>query len=246
MICLEVEGFIFNEISYGETSKIINIFTEDGIIGCIAKGAKKINSNIRVNTTKFTYGKFIIRKKEDKLSLLTECSSINELKEIKTDLKLISYLNYIVELTNQIIKQIDNYKELYRLFIDTVLKLNEKHNPKVITNIYELKVLDYLGVGINFNECAKCGNKKDIITIDGDSGGYICKSCYNNEIIYDNKTIKMLRMYYLIDIKSISDLKISDSVINNIDHFINVYYDRYTGLYLNSKKFLDSIDKLYD
>ena len=58
-----IEGFIFNVVDYGDTSKIINIFTKDGIIGCIDKGAKSLKSNLRVNTTKFTYGKFIINKK---------------------------------------------------------------------------------------------------------------------------------------------------------------------------------------
>ena len=243
---MEVEGFIFSEIPYKETSKIINIFTDKGIIGCIAKGAKSIKSNLRVNTTKFTYGKFIIKEKNDnKLNILIEATSINDLRNIKNDLLLISYLSYLIELTNQIIKQTTEYNSLYKIFIDTVLKLNNKLNPKILTNIFELKVLDYLGVGINFNGCAKCGSTKNIITINGDIGGYLCHNCYNNEIIYDNKTIKMLRMYYLIDISSISDLKISEYIVNNIDRFINIYYDRYTGLYLNSKKFLKNIDKMY-
>ena len=179
----EVEGFILNEIPYGDTSKIVNIFTSKGVIGCIAKGAKTLKSNLRVNTTKFTYGKFIINEKKDKLSLLTEASSIDELVNIKNDLLLISYLSYIVELTNQVIKQCDDFETLYDLFINVVLKLNNKLNPKVITNIYELKVLDYLGVGINFNSCSKCGNTKNIITIDGDIGGYVCKDCYTNEFL---------------------------------------------------------------
>lgn len=245
IIIKEIEGFIINEIPYGDTSKIINIFTSDGIIGCIAKGAKSLKSNLRVNTIKFTYGKFLIDKKENKLSNLREANSINELINIKKDLLLISYLSYIVELTNQIIKQTDDYETLYNLFINIILKLNNQLNPKVLTNIYELKVLDYLGVGINFSSCSKCGSTKSIITIDGDVGGYICSSCYTNEFIYDDKTIKMLRLYYLIDVQSISELKISDKVINNIDHFINTYYDRYTGLYLTSKKFLKDMDKLY-
>ena len=241
----EVEGFILNEIPYGDTSKIVNIFTENGVIGCIAKGAKTLKSNLRVNTTRFTYGKFIINEKKDKLSLLTEASSIDELVNIKKDLLLISYLSYIVELTNQVIKQTDDYKSLYNLFINVILKINNKLNPKVLTNIYELKVLDYLGVGINFNSCNKCGSNKNIITIDGDIGGYVCSNCYANEILYDSKTIQMLRMYYLIDVSTISELKISDNVIKNIDRFINVYYDRYTGLYLSSKNFLESIDEMY-
>lgn len=242
---IEVTGFILSEIPYGDTSKIVNIFTKDGVIGCIAKGAKSLKSNLRVNTTKFTYGKFIINKKQDKLSILIEAYSINELVNIKANLLLISYLSYIVELTNQVIKQTDDYESLYNLFINVILKMNNNLNPKVLTNIYELKVLDYLGVGINFNSCNICGSTKNIMTIDGDIGGYICSNCYTNEIIYDNKTIKMLRMYYLIDVSTISELKISDNVINNIDKFINIYYDRYTGLYLNSKKFLNDIDKMY-
>ena len=55
----------------------------------------------------------------------------------------------------------------------------------------------------------------------------------------------MLRMYYLIDVSTISSLKISNNVIENINLFINTYYDRYTGLYLNSKKFLKDLDKIY-
>ena len=121
MIKIEnISGFIISEIPYGDTSKIVNIFTSNGIIGCIAKGAKLLKSNLRVNTTKFTYGNFVIQRKEDKLSILTEATSIDELKNIKNDLLLISYVSYIVELTNQVIKQTEDYENLYNLFINHI------------------------------------------------------------------------------------------------------------------------------
>ena len=53
--------------------------------------------------------------------------------------------------------------------------------------------------------------------------------------------IKLLRMYELIDIKSINHVNISNQLINDINEFLNDYYERYTGLYLKSKKFLDKI-----
>ena len=62
-----------------------------------------------------------------------------------------------------------------------------------------------------------------------------------NQIIYDAKTLKMLRMYYLVDIDAISKLDISKEVKDNIDYFLKTYYDRYTGLYLKSKKFLETM-----
>lgn len=55
---IEVEGIVLNTISYGETSKIINVFTKDGIIGMIAKGAKTLKSSLRSTTDKLTYGIF--------------------------------------------------------------------------------------------------------------------------------------------------------------------------------------------
>lgn len=236
----QVEGIIASSVNYGETSKIVNILTKEGMIGAIAKGAKNIKSPLRSFTVNLTYGSFYLYYNDNKLSTLKSADIINEFKNIKKDIILISYMSFLIDLTTQVMKQ-NNDEEIYNLLITTLYKIDEGLNPMVMTNILELKYLDYLGVGFDFNTCCKCGKKSNIVTIDPDVGGYICKNCYTNEIIYDSKTLKMLRMYYLVDIKSISELKISDNVIKNINYFVNTYYDRYTGLYLKSKKFLNEL-----
>ena len=236
----EVEGIIINETSYRETSKIINVLTKEGIIGIVCKGAKSVKSPFRSFTMSLTYGKFIIYYKENSLSTLKGVDVIDNFSTIKRDIVLTSYMSFLCDLAKQVMKQ-NNDENIYYILIDALKKINEGLNPMIITNIVELKYLDYLGVGINFNSCAKCGNTHDIVTIDPDVGGYVCKNCYINEIIYDEKTLKMLRMYYLVELASISDLKISDKVTSNINYFISKYYDRYTGLYLKSKKFLEEL-----
>ena len=236
----QVEGIIASNVNYGETSKIVNILTKEGMIGAIAKGAKNIKSPLRSFTVNLTYGSFYLYYNDNKLSTLKSADIINEFKNIKKDIILISYMSFLIDLATQVMKQ-NNNEEIYNLLITTLYKIDEGLNPMVMTNILELKYLDYLGVGFDFNTCCKCGKKSNIVTIDPDVGGYICKNCYTNEIIYDSKTLKMLRMYYLVDIKSISDLKISDNIIKNINYFVNTYYDRYTGLYLKSKKFLNEL-----
>ncbi len=236
----QVEGIIASSVNYGETSKIVNILTKEGMIGAIAKGAKNIKSPLRSFTVNLTYGSFYLYYNDNKLSTLKSADIINEFKNIKKDIILISYMSFLIDLATQVMKQ-NNDEEIYNLLITTLYKIDEGLNPMVMTNILELKYLDYLGVGFDFNTCCKCGKKSNIVTIDPDVGGYICKNCYTNEIIYDSKTLKMLRMYYLVDIKSISELKISDNIIKNINYFVNTYYDRYTGLYLKSKKFLNEL-----
>lgn len=239
-----IEGFIVRETPYQEKSKILNVLTKEyGLIGMIAKGAKSMKSPLRAVSQKFTYGKFNVYFKEDKLSTLVSVDVIDDLKLIKTDLTLISYTSYLTELVMQVAKQGPD-EEVYDIFISTILKINQGLDPAILTNILEIKMLDYLGVSLNLDSCNKCGNTKDIITIDGDAGGYICKSCLTNELIVRPNTIKILRMYYYVDINSITDLKISNETKMEIDNFLNKYYERYTGLYLKSKDFLDKIKKM--
>ena len=241
---IEVEGIIVSEMDYKDTSKIIGIMTKThGLISCIAKGAKRIKSPLRSTTGKLTYGKFQILYKEDKLSILIEVDVINIFKKIKTDIICISYASFLVDLAGQVMKQNKN-PEIYDLLISGLLKIDEGFDPAVITNIIELKYLDYLGVMPIIDSCAVCGRTNNIATISVRKGGYLCNYCRNDETLVDEKTIKLLRMYYYVDISKITKLDISQTVKNEIDKFLDEYYDDYTGLYLKSKKFLKDLNKI--
>lgn len=240
----KLEGIIITETPYGDNSKIINVLTkEKGIIGIMCSNVKSIKNPLRTKTLKFTYGYFHINYNENKLSKLVDVDIIDNLTNIRGDIELISYMSYITDLTYQVVKQ-NNDIDIYSIFISTVLKLNEKKNPLILTNILELKYLDYLGVGLNLDSCVKCGSKKNIVTLDPDEGGYICQNCYTNERILDPKSIKLIRMYYLIDINTISNISIKETTANEINYFLDKYYERYTGLYLKSKDFLKKLNSL--
>lgn len=240
----KLEGIIITETPYGDNSKIINVLTkEKGIVGIMCNNVKSIKNPLRTKTLKFTYGYFHINYNENKLSKLVDIDIIDNLKNIKADIELISYMSYITDLTYQVVKQ-NNDLNIFNIFISTVLKLNEKKNPLILTNILELKYLDYLGVGLNLDSCTRCGSKKNIVTLDPDEGGYICQNCYRNERILDPKSIKLIRMYYLIEINSISDISIKENIANEINYFLDKYYDRYTGLYLKSKDFLKKLKNI--
>ncbi len=239
-----VEGIVLKETPYGDTSKIINVLTKEyGIIGIMCKGAMGIKSKLRSSTIKFTYGNFQIYYKKDKLSLLSNVDVINPLKNIKSDILLISYVSYLCDLISQVSRQ-EDITVLYSDFINAILKIENGLNPMVITNIIEVKLLDYLGVGLNLTSCISCGRKTDIITLSSEKGGLICKNCYTNERIVPISIVKVINMYYLVDIKSIDKIEIKEEIIEEINRFLNSYYNDYTGLYLKSKDFLKTIAKL--
>ena len=173
---INVEGIIINTKSYGDTSKIIDIFTKEyGIIGAMAKGCKSLKSNLRSVTDKLTFANFTLYYKKDKLSILSEANVINNFSNIKKDIEKISYASFLLDLTNQVYKQ-SNEDCLYDLLISSLIKINEGFNPLVITNIIELKYLMYLGVMPNLDGCSICG-AKNVITLSSDKGGYLCSKC---------------------------------------------------------------------
>ncbi|MGM9850478.1 MAG: DNA repair protein RecO [Bacilli bacterium] len=238
-----IEGIIIKDSSYSETSKLVTLITkEHGVINLLAKGAKTLKSPLRSTTTKLTHGYFNIIYKESKLSTLKEVDVIDYYKNIKQDINKISYASYILELVEQVIKQTNN-EEVFDNLVYSLKKIEENMNPLVITNILELKCLDYLGVMPILDCCSVCGNK-NIITISADQGGYICKNCRKDETIVDERTIKLLRMFYYVDINKIDKLEISKKISEEINYFLNAYYERYTGLYLKSKKFIEKLSKV--
>jgi len=111
----------------------------------------------------------------------------------------------------------------------------------IITSIIKLKMLDYLGIKPIIDRCVECGNTTDIATISSYYGGYICKNCLKNEKIVSTKTINLIRGLYYVDISKINKIEISNEIKRELDEFIEDYYDRYSGIYLKSKIFLDKV-----
>lgn len=239
----KVEGIVINEKAYGETSKIINVITKEyGIIGIIAKGARTLKSEFRVSTAKLSYAYFNIIYKEGKLSTLVSADIINPFKSIIKDINKISYAVYILELSEQVVKQTN--QNIFDLMLSGLIKINEGYDSLIIMNIIELKYLDYLGVMPVLDRCSVCGSTNNIVTLSSDKGGYVCKNCYSTEKIISEKAIKLIRLFYYVDISKISKLEIGDVSKKEINDFLDMYYDRYTGLYLRSKTFLKNLEKV--
>lgn len=241
MKVISVEGFVITAIPFRESSRILNILTpEYGIIGVVSKGCKSLKSKLRLISEKFAYGTFHMYYNEKGLSTLIDGDIKNYFENIRNDITKISYLSYLTELAAGVYKESEN-KEVYNLFINGVLKIEEGLDPKIIANILELQMLEYLGIDLNLDECVKCGSSK-VVTVSLSKGGYVCSNCRTDESLYDEKVIKMLRLYYYVDISKISSLDIEKSVADKINNLLDEYYDTYSGIHPKSKLFLKSLE----
>ena len=236
-----VEGIVLTETNYSESSKILNVLTkEHGLIGIIAKGCRNIKSKIRGVSRKLIYGKFNIYYKENSLSTLIDVDVINSYNNILSNLDSITFASYILELTYQVIKQ-NNDDEIFEILKASLEKINDGYDANVIVDIVEIKYLDFLGVRPNIDGCSICGSDKNIMTLNHDYGGFICANCYTEGYIVKDLTIKLIRMFYYVDIDKISKIDVKRENLKELNYFLSEYYDKYTGIYLKSKKMLEKI-----
>ena len=239
-----IEGIIISDTNYSESSKILNVITkEHGLIGIMSKGCRNMKSKLRGVSRKLVHGTFHIYYKPNGVSTLIGVDVINSFSKTTMDLEKISYASFILDLTNQVLRQTES-EDIFELLRDTLIKIEEGLNPIALTNILELKLLDYLGVAPNIDSCSHCGSDKQIVTLSSDAGGYICRNCYQNEPLVSEKTIKMIRMYYYVDIKNITKLDVHKDITYEINRFLDDYYDRFTGLYIKSKDFIKKINQI--
>lgn len=239
---VKTKGIIIKETPYSETSKILGILTSDyGEIGVLSKGCRTLKSKLRGVSQKLVYGDITINYKEKGLSTLIDLSVINSFKNIVNDLKKASYAFYIMDLVYQVLKE-NNDRSLYHLLESSLIKINDGLDESLITIIMELQLLKYLGVIINVDGCSLCGSSDNILTINSNDGGMICKNCYQNGYIVNPKTIKLLRLLYYVDICKIDKLEINDtSIFDELNNFIKEYYTKYTGVYLKNKSNIEKI-----
>ena len=186
------EGIILSETNYSESSKILNVLTDKyGLIGIMSKGCRNLKSKLRGVSRKLLYGKFNVYYKPSGLSTLISVDVINSFSNTLTDLERISYASFILDLTIQVLRQTED-EEIFDLLKNTLIKIEEGLSPIALTNILELKYLNYLGVSPNIDSCSICGSAKQIVTLSSSSGGYVCKNCYQDEALVSEKTIKMI------------------------------------------------------
>ncbi len=239
-----MKGLVLNETNYSDSSKILNVLTcEYGLIGIMSKGCRNLKSKLRGASRKLVYGTFHFYYKENGLSTLISIDVINDYPKTIMNLKNVVYASYLLDLTKQVVKQSKD-KSILPLLVSSLEKIENGLNPAVVTNILELKYLDFLGVSPIVTGCAVCGKTTNIVSLSPTAGGFICKDCYQNEGYYSDKAIKLLQMYYYVDLEKITKIDVNDKVNAEINKFLEDYYDRYTGIYLNSKKMLKNVIEL--
>jgi DNA repair protein RecO (recombination protein O) len=240
------EGIVIRTTDYGETNKIITLYTREwGKIGVMARGAKKPNSRLSSITQLFTHGYFLVQRGTG-LGSVQQGEMITSLRGIGEDIFLTAYASYIVELTDKCTDDKKPNPFHFELLFQTLNYLNEGYDPDILMNIYEMKMLNVLGLHPILNQCSVCGNTDGLFSFSIREGGFICHRCIGKDPYHyklSPSSVKLLRLFYYFDLSRLGNISVKQETKDELKQIITAYYEEYSGLYLKTKKFLQSMEK---
>ena len=240
------EGIVIRSTDYGETNKIVTLYTREwGKVGVMARGAKKPNSRFSSITQLFTHGYYLINRGTG-LGSLQQGETATSLRSIGEDIFLTAYASYIVELTDKCTEEKRPNPFHFELLFQTLNYLNEGYDPDILMNIYEMKMLNVLGLNPILNQCSVCSSTDGHFSFSIREGGFICHRCLGKDPYHfplSAAAVKLLRLFYFFDLSRLGNISVKEETKAEIKKVITSYYEEYSGLHLKSKKFLNSMDK---
>ncbi|WP_078597211.1 DNA repair protein RecO [Evansella clarkii] len=245
----KVEGIIIRTNDYGETNKILTIYTrENGKIALMARGAKRPKSRHASSAQLFVYGIFIYQSSRG-IGTLNQADVISSFRDVRSDLRLTAHAAYLVELIDKLTEDNSRNPYLFELLYQTMNYLNEGSDPDILTRIFETKMLEVAGTSPVLDRCTLCGNPEGGVSFSLKHSGLLCRRCEaedEHRLSVSPSVIKLLRLFQYIDIKRIGNINVKDETKKQLKTLLNYYYDEYVGVRLKSKKFLDQVDQLYE
>lgn len=244
----KVEGIVLRTKDYGETNKIVTLFTREyGLISGVARGAKKSKSRMAAVTQPFIYGIFVMRISTG-LGTIQQAEVLDSMREIREDIVKTGYATYIAELVSKMMNEREKYELLFLELLASLEKMAEDENPPaIIAMMSELKLYQIGGFAPVLKECVNGHIDEPIVAFSITEGGVLCQQCKykaSDAVSLPSSIHKLLQTMSETSIKRIRNIQLRKETIQWLRKLLDDYYDRYGGMFIKSKRFLDQIHLL--
>ena len=174
---IEIEGIVIRQVQYKEKDAMVSVLTKDGMVSFLARGILNPTSKNASACLLFAYSSFTLNSKLDKLTL-TQGKLIKSYYHLYESLEAMAGIQLVSEL---MIKCLDEENgSIYPYILALLDNLSNKFDSRTLILITIASIIKESGYALEFDECVKCGSKKDIVSYSFLEGGFICIKCLKN------------------------------------------------------------------
>lgn len=222
------EGIVLKSINYGESDKIVHIFTREiGKISCIAKGVRKSKKR-DLNVDLFTHSYFQLYKGRGMYGV-NQSERIESNFGIRENIERLSYASLIVEIADSGLPEEEDNEKFFELLAKTLKIVSEGNvELKRLLVSYELKFISFIGYKPELKRCAGCGSEElsNIDRFSNDAGGVLCISCRGIDKYSKNiSNLEHRAMYMLLysRYEELNELELGEKELSRVHELAHSY-----------------------
>jgi recombinational DNA repair protein (RecF pathway) len=204
------EAFVLRTIKYGDTSKILTLYSkENGKVNCIVKGARNIKSKVLGVIEPFNHITIVFYNKQNReLQMLSKAETIKNFAGIKTDLDKLTVCYRVLEMLNKAVYDKEHSHELFDLIMRTFAFVDDNSCKNFVPYLYfQIHLCEVLGI-----------SPIDKISLEGDT-------YKSRELLLDKIQFECIRFFLENDVEKINECPSKNETILNLMSI----YDKYLG-----------------
>ncbi len=243
------EGIILRKYYLRETSYILVVFTKEfGKIKGVLKGIRNPYPQFAGNFEIFTLCQLLFyRKKKKGMDLITQCEAMDLFYPVRKDIERLTYASYFIELVETITSDHDVNEGLYEVLLESLKLLATDSSPRRVGRIFELKLLDSLGLRPMLEGCAVCGRAaEDKVRFSAANGGLLCGGCAGSDetaFPVSRGAVNFMRKILVSPIYRTAQIKVSREVGKEIERILKRFVGYHVARPVRSMRFLEQLQK---
>ena len=243
----KLEGIIIRTQDYGETHKIVTLFSKQlGKLAVIARGAKKPKSRMAAVSQTFIHGEYLIQIGRG-MGVMQQGEVMMSHRKIREDIVKTAYVSYLAEITDKLMDEKKPSAFIFEQFEASIAAIEDDKDPDVILMMYEMKLYPLQGFQPILDYCIDCGRTEDLLGFSIHQGGMLCQRCISHDqyaIKLTAQQVKLLRMFSTVGLERVKNIsvKLENKVV--LKQLLADYLDQHGGIYLKSRKFLSQLNQL--
>lgn len=240
-----LNGIVLATSLIGEYDRRLVILTrERGKITAFAKGVRKTTSQLISSSQIFVMGAFTLYEGRDAYTL--KSTEVKEyFRELTSDMNKYCYGSYFCEMMAYFTREGETATDYLNLLYVSLNALKKGLMPaELIRRIYEVKIMDVFGQGIQSYHCPICGNDHMSFTFDASAGGVLCENCKTRakhpvEISSDARyTLQYINGAMF---GKLYNFNVSDGVLSELDTICEEFLKLYIDKKFNSIEIINSL-----
>ncbi len=171
-------AIILKRFDLGEADRLLTILTPQyGKLEAVAKGARKLTSHKTGHVELFTRADMLLNRGRE-LDVVNQCEMTAAYLPLREDLMRGAYANYCAEMLDRFTSsgEDDGAARLFKLFDETLARLCDETDPRLVVRYYELHLLDIVGYRPELARCVIGGEtiQAEDQYFSNAEGGVVC------------------------------------------------------------------------